>query len=399
MKSGEKSKILVTCPKAIPPLLAEEIRALGLPVLRQLPAGVETEGGFEDCLKLNLWLRTGHRVLRLIKTFPARNADELYAEVLQIPWEKHIREDGYLSVMSSVENTTIRDTRFASLRCKDAIVDRISKECGRRPDSGPLCEGVVIFLYWRQNECAIYFDTSGEPLSKRGYRKIPLQAPMQETLAAAVVLTSRWRGEINFVNPMCGSGTLAIEAALIGLRRAPGLTRRNFAFMHLKEFDARAWETLRKDAESAAAGSLPGKIIATDIEEGAVQAARQNAAMAGVETFIDWAACDFAQTVVPAGGGVVVFNPEYGERLGDTQSLVRVYRRIGDFLKKSCRGYTGYVFTGNPKLFNKVGLKPSRELTFFNSNIECRLLEFELYSGTKGGTAVQGPKSKVQGNQ
>ncbi len=374
-----KSKILVTCPKAIPPLLAQEIRALGLPVLRELPAGVETEGGLADCMKLNLWLRTGHRVLLLIKTFQARNADELYAQVSGIPWEKHIREDGYVSVMSSVENTTIRDTRFASLRCKDAIVDRINKECGRRPDSGPSCEGVVIFLYWRQNECAIYFDTSGEPLSKRGYRKIPLQAPMQETLAAAVVLTSGWRGEKNFINPMCGSGTLAIEAALLGLGRAPGFTRENFAFMHLKDFDERAWEKLRGDAQAAAANSFPGKIIATDIDAGAVKAARQNAAGAGVEDFIEWDACDFAETQVPEGGGVVVFNPEYGERLGDTQSLVLVYRRIGDFLKRSCKGFAGYVFTGNRKLFNKVGLKPSRELTFFNSNIECRLLEFEIY--------------------
>ena len=374
-----KSKILVTCPKAIPPLLAEEIRALGFPVLRELPAGVETEGRFEDCMKLNLWLRTGHRVLRLIKTFPARNADELYAQVSQIPWEQHIREDGYLSVMSSVENTTIRDTRFASLRCKDAIVDRIKKECDRRPDSGPLCEGVVVFLYWRQNECAIYFDTSGEPLSKRGYRKIPLQAPMQETLAAAVVLAAGWRGDRNFVNPMCGSGTLAIEAALIGLGRAPGLTRGNFAFMHLKEFNPGAWEMLRKDAESAAADSLRAKIIATDIDAGAVQAARQNAAAAGVENFIEFAACDFAETLVPEGGGVVVFNPEYGERLGETQALVPVYRRIGDFLKRNCKGYNGCVFTGNPKLFNKVGLKPTRQRTFFNSNIECRLLEFEIY--------------------
>ena len=176
-------------------------------------------------------------MLWLVKAFPACHADELYAQVSRIPWEQHIREDGYLSVMSSVENPTIRDTRFASLRCKDAIVDRIKKERNQRPDSGPLCEGVVVFLYWRQNECAIYFDTSGEPLSKRGYRKIPLQAPMQETLAAAVVLASGWRGDRNFVNPMCGSGTLAIEAALIGLGRAPGLTRRNFAFMHLKEFN------------------------------------------------------------------------------------------------------------------------------------------------------------------
>jgi 23S rRNA G2445 N2-methylase RlmL len=373
------TRILVTCPKAIAPILAGEIRALGLPVIKELTAGVETEGTLGDAMTLNLWLRTGHRVLFLVRDFAAANAEALYAEVRQIPWEEHIAADGYLSIETSVENPTIRDPRYAGLKCKDAIVDRIKEKAGRRPDSGPLTDRTVVFLYWKGDRCSLYFDTSGEPLSRRGYRKIPLRAPMQETLAAAVVLETGWGGEGHFVNPMCGSGTLAIEAALIGAGRAPGLLRDNFGFMHIQGFDSVAWKKRRDEAKSAPEKALQGKIIATDLSAEAVEAARKNAAAARVEHLIEWGVCDFAETPVPEGSGVVVFNPEYGERLGETKSLIPVYRRIGDFMKKKCRGYRGYVFTGNRELWNKVGLKPAHARTFFNSNIECRLLEFQVY--------------------
>ena len=374
-----KSKILITCPKAIPHLLAREVKALGLPVIRQLTAGVETEGTLVDCMRLNLWLRTGHRVLFLLRPFRADGPNDLYAELSKIPWEDFIAADGYVSVSSSVENPTIRDTRFANLKCKDAIVDRISARRGRRPDSGSATDRTAVFLYWKNSECAVYFDTSGDSLSRRGYRKIPLQAPMQETLAASVILATGWNGEGNFVNPMCGSGTLAIEAALIALNRAPGLLRENFAFMHLLGFDAVAWKTLRTEARAVARPSSPGKIIATDIAAGAVRASRQNAQLAGVESVIEFRECDFTASQIPEGGGVVVLNPEYGERMGDVRALGPVYWRIGEFFKKRCKGYTGYVFTGNPDLVTKIALKPNRKIPFFNSNIECRLLEYELY--------------------
>lgn len=374
-----KPRILITCPKAIPPILAREVQALGLPVIRERPAGVETEGGLEDCMRLNLWLRTGHRVLFLVRAFRAADADELYRRLSEIPWEDHIAEDGYVSVSSSVRNPTIRDTRFAGLKCKDAIVDRIRNARGRRPDAGPAQDRTVVFLHWQDSAAAVYFDTSGEPLSRRGYRKIPLKAPMQETLAAAVVLTAGWSGEQNFVNPMCGSGTLAIEAALIGLGRAPGLLRNNFGFMHLKGFPREAWEALRREAGGKGARPLGGQVVATDLSGEAVAAARKNAAAAGVGDRIEFGACDFADTPVPAGGGVVIFNPEYGERLGQAKALEPVYRRIGDFLKTRCKGYRGYVFTGNRDLANSIGLKPKSRKTLFNSNIECALLEFEVY--------------------
>ncbi len=378
-----KSTILITCPKGIPPLLKQELLSLGFPVLTELVAGVETEGTLDDALRLNLFLRTGHRVLYLLKEFKAHNTDELYEQIFAVDWESHISEEGYVCVTSSVETPSIRDARFATLKCKDAIVDRIKKKTGSRPDSGPERDKSVVHLYWRDDRGAIYLDTSGEPLSRRGYRKIPLGAPMQETLAAAVVLATGWDGRSAFVNPMCGSGTLAIEAALIGLHRAPGILRSNFGFMHLKGFREQVWSELREDSKGDARKQPAGVIIATDISPDAVEAARKNAVTAGVEHLIDFEVCDFEDTPLAGGSGVVVMNPAYGERLGEAAQLEALYGRIGDYYKRKCRGFTGYVFTGNPVLAKKVGLKPKRSCQFFNSGIECRLLEYDLYEGSK----------------
>jgi putative N6-adenine-specific DNA methylase len=322
-------------------------------------------------------------VLFVLKEFSANNADSLYRELARIPWEEHIAADGYLCVTSSVETPSIRDTRFASLKCKDAIVDRIKDKRGARPDSGPERDRTVVHLYWKEDHCIIYLDTSGESLSRRGYRKIPLAAPMQETLAAAVVLATGWQGKGNFINPMCGSGTLAIEAALIALDRAPGLLRSNFGFMHITGYNEQLWRELREEARKRSKKDLTGRVLATDVDPGAIDAAKKNAATAGVEHLIEFGVCDYAETTVPEDGGIVVMNPEYGERMGEAAQLEPVYKGIGDFLKQKCRGYTGYVFTGSPALAKKVSLKPKRSIPFFNSGIECRLLEYELYEGSR----------------
>jgi 23S rRNA G2445 N2-methylase RlmL len=377
-----KSRILITCAKGIPPLLAEELRELGFPLLSQYLSGVETEGSFADTLLLNLHIRTGHRVLLQLKEFPAHNADALYRELQSVPWEEYLPPDGYVCVTSSVENETIRDARFASLKCKDAIVDRIKQKTGRRPDSGPERDRSVVHLYWKDERAVVYLDTSGEPLSRRGYRKIPLAAPMQETLAAAVVLSTGWTGSGNFINPLCGSGTLAIEAALLAGRRAPGLLRSNFGFMHLRGYERRDWDELRLAAEQRSAPSATARIIATDIEPRAVESARKNAAAAGVEQAIEFGQCDFRRTTLP-GSGIIVMNPPYGERMGELAALEELYKDIGDFFKRECTGYQAFIFTGNPALAKKVSLKPSKSLPFYNSGIECRLLEYELYAGTK----------------
>ncbi|MBN1381401.1 MAG: class I SAM-dependent RNA methyltransferase [Deltaproteobacteria bacterium] len=380
---NSKSKILITCAKGIPPYLQAEIRAANLPVLAQLEAAVETEGTLIDAMALNLGIRTGQRVLYRIESFRARNVDDLYRCLSRMPWEEWLYDKGYLTVTSAVNNPTIRDNRFANVRCKDAIVDRMQQNYGRRPDSGPDRSKTVIHLYWKGSEASVYFDTSGESLSKRNYRKIPLLAPMQESLAAAIVMATPWSGYGAFINPMCGSGTLAIEAAMMALEKAPGLLRTNFGFMHIKGFPLSEWQNLRGKARESTKKSIPGKIIATDISEEAVAAAEQNARTAGVESHIAFGVCNYDHTSVPERGGVIVINPPYGERLGDLNNLGETYRGVGDFFKQKGRGYRGYVFTGNLDLAKKIGLKTRRRIPFYNGEIECRLLEYELYEGSR----------------
>ncbi len=374
--------IVITCPKGVPPFLSEELRSLGFPIISQSVASIETQGTLASTQHLNLWLRTANRVLYLLDAFVARDVEELYRRVSGIAWEDIIPDDGYLTVTSSVDHPGIRDARFANVKCKDAVVDRIRQQCGRRPDSGPERKGVVVHLHWKDNLARIYLDTSGEPLSKRGYRKIPFKAPLMETIAAAVILATGWSGTDHFLNPMCGSGTFAIEAALLALNRAPGLLRSRFGFMHLREFDAEAWQQLRREARATANKSIPGRIVATDLDPKAIAAARKNAATAGLEHLIEFATGDFTQTSVPEGSGVLVLNPEYGERLGRMRALEAVYKGIGDFFKQHCIGYRGYVFTGNLDLAKKIGLRATRRIPFFNSGIECRLLEYLLYAGS-----------------
>lgn len=378
-----KTTIMITTPRGLEKLLAHEVKALGMPVEWAGTSGVKTTGTFFDAMKLNLHLRTGHRVLFRLDTFDCRNPDELYTRAVAYPWETIIPADGYVSVASNVVNATIRDTRFPNLRLKDAIVDRIYRKKGRRPDAGPDRHRAVVNLFWRNDHCELYLDTSGEPLSKRGYRKIPLHAPMQETLAAGVIMTAGWNGGGNFVNPMCGSGTLAIEAALIATGRAPGMVRPQFAFMHTLLFDKDAWSKLRGDARNATT-PFTGRIVATDRDGAAVDATIANARTAGVEQVLECKVGDFADTDIPPGSGVVMLNPEYGLRMGSDADLVLTYRGIGDFFKKKCLGYTGYVFTANAALAGKVGLKAGRKWNFQSGDLECRLYEYQVLPPRQG---------------
>lgn len=378
-----KSNILITCPLRIVPYLKKEVDELGFPVLSENRMSIQTEGTLTDCMRLNLYLRTGHRVLYLLKQFKAVNPDDLYKEIVKISWENYLDPDGYFSIISAVENENILDTRFANLKSKDAIADRMTKSVGVRPDSGPERNKTVIYLYWKDEEASIYIDSSGDTIAKHGYRKIPFKAPLQETLACAIILASEWDKESNFINPMCGSGTLAIEAAMIAVDKAPGLLRSNFGFMHIKGYSAQIWESLRSEARLKTQKQPKGKIIATDISELAIEAAIRNATTAGVNHLIDFQQCDYKESPIPDGGGVVILNPEYGERLGEETELEAVYKEMGDFFKQKCKGYLGFIFTGNFSLAKKIGLKAARRIEFFNGQIDCRLLKYELYEGTR----------------
>lgn len=419
----QKSKILLTCPKGVTSYLKAEIEDLRFPVLNEIETAIQTEGTLEDTMRLNLHLRTAQRVLYQLSTFKVVSPGALYERVNALPWEGLLHESGkraYVCITSIADNPLITDARFVNVKVKDAIVDRIRDKCGTRPDSGPDKDKAVVHVYWRQDQAIVYIDTSGERLSLRGYRKIPLTAPMQETLAAAVILATGWHGRGAFVNPMCGSGTLAIEAALIALHRAPGLSRNNYGFMYIKGFPHDLWDELRQKARDRAGKKLPAKIIATDIDETAVNATRHNAQTAGVDHLIEFQTCSYEKTPIPPGGGVIMINPPYGERLdapapvrqykadrketvkgspvivrkaadrkdgsgreSSLQKLEAIYSGSGDFFKSIGGGYRGYIFTGNLEMIKKVGLRTKRRLTFYNGEIECRLLEYELYAGSR----------------
>jgi putative N6-adenine-specific DNA methylase len=300
-----------------------------------------------------------------------------------IDWENIIAADGYFSVTNSVDHPSVTNTMFINVRVKDAIVDRLREKTNSRPDSGPDLTGAVIHLHWRNDEAEVFIDTSGDTLAKHGYRKIPGKAPMLEALATATILASKWDRKSPFVNPMCGSGTLAIEAALIATNRRPGLLRENYAFMHVIGYQEAVYkEELR--AIRAKVKEIPDlKIIASDNRQDAVEISAVNAELAGVDNLIEFALCDFADTTIPENPGVLFINPEYGERMGEIEELEETYARMGDFMKKKCQGYMGYIFTGNLDLAKKIGLKANRRIEFYSAQLDCRLLEYELYGGSK----------------
>ncbi|MBS1512526.1 MAG: class I SAM-dependent RNA methyltransferase [Bacteroidetes bacterium] len=378
------SRIIVTCSNRLSPYLEKEVVALGFTPVRLFKTGVELKGTMQDCIQLNVHLRCASQVLFSVKQFTAYNADALYKTLLQFEWENIIPAEGYFSITSNVDNETINNPLFANVKVKDAIVDRFREKTGQRPNSGPELNRTVIHLYWKESVAEIFIDTSGETLSKHGYRKIPGKAPMLESLAAATLLATNWNRKSPVINPMCGSGTIAIEAALLATNRKPGLLRNNYAFMHLVDYDHDAYLKIFHQMEKAVI-DVPGlQIVATDISEDAVNISRINAGIAGVEEWIQFEVCDFEQTPIFAQQqGIVYLNPEYGDRLGVEAELELTYKRIGDFLKKKCKGYTGYIFTGNLELAKKIGLKPKRRIEFYTSKIDCRLLEYELYDGSR----------------
>jgi putative N6-adenine-specific DNA methylase len=380
-----RNKIIITCNKWLAPALRSEVISLGFDVDRVFQTGVELTGTVNDCIRLNLNLRCASQVMYSLKTFICNHPDELHQNLVSIPWETMIKPDGYFSVISNVFNDTISTNLFANLRVKDAIVDRMREVSGKRPSTGSELAGAVVYLFWKNDEAEIFLDTSGDSLARHGYRKLPGKAPMLEALAAATILSTKWNKFGAFVNPMCGSGTLAIEAALIATKRAPGLFRNNYAFMHIIGYDKTVYEKERTIIEEQVRHLPNLVIIASDISREAIKVAKINASVAGVEDLIDFQVCDFEATKMPEPeeGAILMINPEYGDRLGEEVELEATYARMGDYMKNKCKGMTGYIFTGNLELAKKIRLKPSRRIEFFNATIDCRLLEYELYAGTK----------------
>ena len=377
-----KGKVFITCKDRSVSYLEQEIRELGFFPVEIRRTGIEILASLEECMDLNLHLRTASHVLYEIKSFYLRNADDIYRRFKAIPWEEYLDIDGYFSVNSVAENESITTPLIVNVKVKDAIVDRFRELKGRRPDSGSDFSGLVIQVYWKETQAIVYLNTSGETLAKHGYRKIPGKAPMMEALAAATIYASEWNTRVPFINPMCGSGTLAIEAALMASKRYPGLYRDHYSFQHILGYSEETFQAKKRKLENKIIDNPGVKIIASDISLQAITFARENAAFAGVEDLIDFQTGDFAETDIPEKPrGVILFNPEYGERLGDLTELEETYKRMGDFMKQKCAGYRGYIFTGNLDLAKKVGLKASRRIEFWNGTIDCRLLKYDMYEG------------------
>ena len=409
--------IVLSCANCLAPWVKREVCELGYKIIDEADNIVVVKGAMRDVLRLNLRLRTAHRVLVPLLRARCRHIRELYSLVASIDWENLIETESYFSVFSVVNNDTIRDTRLPSLVTKDAIVDRIRDRCGSRPDSGSDYDrGAAVFLHWERDRMIIYLDTSGAPLCKRGYRKIPGSAPMQETLAAACIDALHWNRKTPFISPMCGSGTPAIEAALAAMNRAPGSLRAHFGFMSIKGYKLmiegekapriaprqrfgatpeQIWKEMLLEAqEQEKTEGLP-PIIATDISPEAIENAKTNAYIAGVSKYIQFKACDFGDTPIPPSQtsepfvsfsitgkegykarGCVFFNPEYGIRLGDPAELAPIYERIGTFMNEKCPGYTGGVLTGSPELSKMINLFYVTRIPFYNGPIDCRLFVF-----------------------
>jgi len=378
------SKVVITCKDRAVSYLEQEVIALGFTPAFTTRTTVELDGSLNDCIFLNMHLRTASMVLFELKSFPLRNVRELYDMINVLPWEQCISSDTYFSVASTVNHESVDNPLFVNVKIKDAIVDRFREITGERPNSGSDFEGAVIQLFWKNEEANVYLNTTGKTLAKHGYRKIPGLAPMMEDLAASTILATEWDLKSPFVNPMCGAGTVAIEAAMLASNRYPGLYRDQYAFQHIKGYDPVYYDRLKKELEAKIQDPEELIIIASDLSVDALKDTKKNAQFAGVDHLIQLEHCDFADTTIPeSDNGILFINPEYGERLGELEALEETYDRIGNFMKQKCAGYTGFIFTGNLELAKKVRLKTSRRIEFYNGTIDCRLLKYELYKGTR----------------
>ncbi len=376
---NRKEVFFVSCAPHVTPWLKQELTACSLPPFEENYTGLFIKATFQDVILLNYKLLSASRILWLIDKFKASDQKQLYKKLNNIRWSDYFSEKKYITVTSQTNHPSINNSMFLNQLCKDAVVDYYQKSFNIRPDSGPLRSEVVIHIHWQQDQVWVYLDTSGEQLNKHGYRQNPFKAPVQENLAAAIIYATGWDRKSSFINPMCGSGTFAIEAALMAGNSSPLLDRVNFGYMHLFNCDKKIQKQIKARLEDEKDFTSMPTIIATDNNGYAIKATRENSSRAGVEHYIEMEKCDFKETKIPEGPGVVLVNPPYGERLGEKEDLGALYTSIGDFFKQKCKGKTGFIFTGDLALAKKVGLRTAARIPFYNGTIECRLLKYDLY--------------------
>lgn len=363
-------------------LLAAELSRLGGRDVRATRAGVSFQGTLEAGYRACLWSRLASRVLLPIGTFPAPTPEKLYGGVKKLRWSEHLTPNETIAVDFASSRSQITHTHFGALKVKDAICDQLRSVQGERPSVDPISPDLRVNVYVHEDQATVSVDLSGDSLHRRGYREEQRAAPMKENLASAILAISGW-AELSreggaFLDPMCGSGTIPIEAALIAANRAPGLTRPKFGFEGWLGHVPTLWKRLLEEARKAAVDSK-AKVIGYDSDFRAVRVAIANVESAGLRGKVHVEKRELAQVESVAPKGIVVLNPPYGERLGEVEELKELYGRIGDLFKQKFKGWKGFILTGSPELAKSVGLRASRRHVLFNGPIECRLLEFELY--------------------
>jgi 23S rRNA (guanine2445-N2)-methyltransferase / 23S rRNA (guanine2069-N7)-methyltransferase len=377
-------RFFATAPLGLELLLAQELRDLGVPDVAEGRAGTAFGGDLEAAYKACLWSRLANRVLIPIARFPAASPEALYAGVYAIDWGLHLDTGATFAVDFASSRSAITHTLFGAQKAKDAIVDHFRAHHGMRPSVDLARPDLRVNIYLDRDQATVSIDLSGESLHKRGYRQEGGRAPLKENLAAAILLRAGWpkiaAAGGHFIDPMCGSGTLPIEAALMAADFAPGLLRPSFGFFGWKAHDSALWLKLVAEADARAEAGMTKlpSIVGYDLDRQAVRNALGNIERAGLRGRVHVERKSVGEVRPRHGTGLIVANPPYGERLGDEKTLVPLYAELGETLKNHFRGWRASVFTGNPELAFKVGIRATRHYALFNGAIECKLFNFEV---------------------
>lgn len=385
MASTEVITLFLSCARGLEPLLAQEAIVLGAGESREQNGGVTCTANWPVAYRICLWSRLASRVLLSLTQFETADAEQLYSAAKQIDWPSWFSAERSFAIEVAGRSNTLTHTHFAALKVKDAIADRFRDDHGRRPDVDATNPDIPVHLHLNGATAALSLDLSGGSLHRRGYRARAGSAPLKETLAAAILLRSGWQETAHLggalVDPLCGSGTLVIEAAYLAGDIAPGLAREHYGFQALRNYDRAAWEALLEEARQRRAvgvAHLP-PLLGQDIDGTTLRSARRNAEQAGLGEQIQWVQADIS-TARPLGevSGLVVTNPPYGERLGSEAELIKLYSLLGVTLKQHFGGWRAAIFTGRPDLGPRLGLRAEKMYSFYNGDLPCKLLLFDV---------------------
>ncbi len=380
-------QLFATTPKAMETILSDELRALGITHIKATLAGVAFQGDLETAYRACLWSRTANRILLVLSSFEVKSQEDLYNGIQKIDWFEHINPEDSIAVSFSAKNSeAINNTHFGALKVKDAIVDQMRDRFKTRPSVNTEQPNIRINVYLNGENAQLSLDLSGESLHRRGYRDVSIQAPMKENLAAAMLLRSGWpqiaKQQGSLIDPMCGSGTLLLEGAMIAADYAPGLLRDYYGFLGWKKHDAQCWKKLRAEAElrkKIGLEKLP-VIVGFDQNRHTVNTALAHIANAGLQHKIHIERRDI-EDAVPAESwkpGLLICNPPYGERLGDEQETAELYKKFGATLKANFIGWKAAMIISNPELGFRLGVRSQKPITLFNGALECKLLRLDI---------------------